>query len=1218
LNSDGSFTYQPAAGFSGTDSFTYVAQDAFQGSNTATVTIHVHAPPVAANDSYDVNEGATLTIAAPGVLGNDSDPGSLALTAVLGTGPSHGTLTLNSNGSFTYAPAAGFSGTDSFTYTAHDAFQGSNTATVTIHVHAPPVAVNDSYTINENGTLTVPAASGVLANDTDPSGLTLTAVLATGPADGTLTFDADGSFTYVPTAGFHGTDTFTYTAHDSFQGSNTATVTIHVGAPPVAVNDSYDVDEGAILTVPAVSGVLANDTDPSGLTLTAVLGTGPAHGTLTFNSDGSFTYTPAAGFSGTDSFTYVAQDAFQSSNTATVTIHVHAPPVAVNDSYDVNEGATLTVAAVSGVLANDTDPGGLSMTAVLGTGPSHGSLTLNADGSFVYTPAAGFSGTDSFTYTAHDAFQGSNTATVTIHVHAPPVANADSYTVDENATLTVSAASGVLANDTDPGGLTLSAVLGTGPTNGTLTLDADGSFTYTPTTGFHGTDTFTYTAHDSFQGSAPATVTITVLGPPVAVADSYGGATAATALPNNKATTITPASAGVLANDTDPNGFSLIVTQIGAGPGLTGTTTLGATVTMNVNGTFTYDPTSAPAGGTLQELAVGATATDTFQYTISDGHGQTASATVSILVTHPDTPPTASPLAVSAVGNTLFEYGTQASPSNEPKTTATGTLNSLVSDPDPGDSATITAVDTTSAHGGSIVYDAATGGFAYRAAAGFAGTDTFTYTATDTHSESTVGTVTVTVAGKVWYVKNNASGANDGRSGSPFTTLAQAQTASASGDTIYVFGGDGTSTGQAAGITLKSSQRLIGQADALTLGPTTLFPATPASRPQLTASSGAGVTLAAGTTVEGVADNPTGTATGISGDNSVAGATITDVTVADSGSGEGILLTGSTGAVSITSTTVSSGSDDAVEVTQPAGTLNLTLTSDTLTEANVNGNDALNITSTGSAIVNPTISSTTINAARGDLFQLNVGDTSKSTLSFMNNTLSNSNTNIVSGGGGVTITAGGGSAPQATLNFDIEHNTFRGALGNAVALGMNSGNNSVRGTFSNNTVGVQAVPDSGSSQGGDLSVAGLGAGSFAITAEHNNFYQYNNAFGVNFQTTGTFSLDATFDDNTIATPAPDAGSLGVGLQLDAGTTTGDTNAVCFDVSGNSLAGSGFVGGDDIRIRQRQSTAVRLPGYVGTTAAAVETFEIAQNSPPTPTVIAAQAGTITGGGPCNTP
>ena len=128
---------------------------------------------------------------------------------------------------------------------------------------------------------------------------------------------------------------------------------------------------------------------------------------------------------------------------------------------------------------------------------SNGSLTLNADGSFVYTPNAGFCGTDSFTYTATDGDATSALATVTITVYSVPVTdNAIAYTVIDGNTITVNAANGILANNTNADGGTLSAVLGTTTANGSLTLNADGSFIYTPNAGFCGTDSFTYTATD--------------------------------------------------------------------------------------------------------------------------------------------------------------------------------------------------------------------------------------------------------------------------------------------------------------------------------------------------------------------------------------------------------------------------------------------------------------------------------------------------------------------------------------------------------------------------------------------------------------------------------------------------------------------------------------------------------------------------------------------------
>ncbi|HEX9696363.1 MAG TPA: cadherin-like domain-containing protein, partial [Actinomycetota bacterium] len=201
--------------------------------------------------------------------------------------------------------------------------------------------------------------------------------------------------------------------------------------PPVASDDAYATDEDVALNVPA-PGVLANDTDPDGDPLTAAVVSGPANGTLTLNADGSFTYTPAANFNGSDSFTYVANDGTEDSNVATVSLTVNAvndAPVAVADAYATDEDVALNVPA-PGVLANDSDAEGDSLTAALVSGPANGTLTLNADGSFSYAPAVNFNGPDSFTYKANDGTADSNVATVSLTVNAvndAPVAAADSY-----------------------------------------------------------------------------------------------------------------------------------------------------------------------------------------------------------------------------------------------------------------------------------------------------------------------------------------------------------------------------------------------------------------------------------------------------------------------------------------------------------------------------------------------------------------------------------------------------------------------------------------------------------------------------------------------------------------------------------------------------------------------------------------------------------------------
>jgi VCBS repeat-containing protein len=380
--------------------------------------------PIATNEAYSTAEDTTLTVAAPGVLGNDSDPDGNPLSAVLVSGPSHGTLTLNGNGSFSYTPAADFAGSDSFTYRASDGTLESNPATVAISVTAvndAPTAADDADSIGEDTALTV-AAPGVLGNDADPDGNPLTAVLVSGPSHGTLTLTGNGSFSYTPAADFAGSDSFTYRASDGTLTSNVATVTITVtGAndAPAAAGDAYNTAEDIALNV-AAPGVLGNDSDPDGNPLTAVLESVPSHGSLTLNADGSFTYAPAADFAGSDSFTYRASDGTLTSNPATVTITITATndgPTAAGDAYSTPEDTALTVPA-PGMLGNDADPDGDPLTAALVSGPSHGTLTLNANGSFSYAPAADYHGSDSFTYRASDGTLTSNPATVTITVTA--------------------------------------------------------------------------------------------------------------------------------------------------------------------------------------------------------------------------------------------------------------------------------------------------------------------------------------------------------------------------------------------------------------------------------------------------------------------------------------------------------------------------------------------------------------------------------------------------------------------------------------------------------------------------------------------------------------------------------------------------------------------------------------------------------------------------------
>ncbi|HID21716.1 MAG TPA: tandem-95 repeat protein, partial [Planctomycetaceae bacterium] len=368
--------------------------------------------------------------------------------------------------------------------------------TVRITCNYLPTARHDNYTIPEdNG----PTDLYVLANDTtDPDlGETLSIVAYDASnVTGTLSLVGGTRFQYTGPQDYYGTETFTYTVSDGTEGSqDSATVTIQVepvNDPPVARPDSYTVDEDTVLAIgQTADGLLANDSDVEQDPLTARRVAPPAHGTVTVNPDGTFTYTPNPDFNGTDTFTYQANDGKADSAVATVTITVNPvnDVVANDDAYGVDEDNVLAVGAADGLLANDYDAEGDPMTAQLltgqGYGPFDGQLTqFNGDGSFTYEPNENFNGQDTFTYQAYDGIDLSVPATVTISVAAvndAPVAAADSYTTDEDTALLIGqTADGLLANDSDVEGDALTAVNPSDPPGGSVTLQADGTFTYTP------------------------------------------------------------------------------------------------------------------------------------------------------------------------------------------------------------------------------------------------------------------------------------------------------------------------------------------------------------------------------------------------------------------------------------------------------------------------------------------------------------------------------------------------------------------------------------------------------------------------------------------------------------------------------------------------------------------------------------------------------------------
>ena len=543
MHSDGSYVYTPDHGYFGPDSFAFQANDGELTTAATTVTVTVDpVAPIAqddalsgAEDSGPVNGQAHATeinndLLTYALVGSDGEAEHTLKTA-------HGTVTMQSNGSYSYTPDHGFFGTDSFTYTASDGINGttSDPATITVDVAAaPPVAQDGTVSGTEDSEAITGQAHAIEINDDQ---LSYALVGSDGEAEhtlktahGTVTMQSNGSYSYTPDHGFFGTDSFTYQTTDTVNHtvSNSATVTVSVApVAPVAQNGTASGNEdGSAITGQAMATDV-NTSDPLSYSLVGS-GGGAEHGSVVMHADGTFTYTPDAGYVGSDSFTYTASDATNGtvSNTATETVTVAAAaPVAQDGSAGGNEDDN----AISGQ-AVASQINGDPLTYILagsGGGAEHGSVVMHADGTFTYTPDTGYVGPDSFTYTASDATNGtvSNTATETVTVAAvAPVAQDGSAggNEDDNAISGQAVASQI---NGDPLSYTLTGS-GGGAAHGSVVMHADGTFTYTPDAGYVGSDSFTYTASDATNGtvSNTATETVTVAAAaPVARDGSAGG-----------------------------------------------------------------------------------------------------------------------------------------------------------------------------------------------------------------------------------------------------------------------------------------------------------------------------------------------------------------------------------------------------------------------------------------------------------------------------------------------------------------------------------------------------------------------------------------------------------------------------------------------------------------------------------------------------------------------
>lgn len=349
------------------------------------------------------------------VLNNDTQNGIPLVpnlyTVTIATNPSNGTVSVNPNGTINYTPNTGFSGTDCFVYSVCELANPTVCRTADVCVTVPELrqifAFDDNNITNRN----TPVSGNVVTNDFINNGIppfVVSTTPVTPPSNGVVTLNPNGQYTYIPNNGFAGTDVFAYRVCDSGNPAacDTAAVNIEVRTPrntnnpPIALADKVVTKTN----VPVSYNVLINDVEPDGQPLTATLLTQPVNGTLTFNANGNFTYTPNNGFKGKDTFMYRACDngVPELCDVAMVEIEVYdgdildQPPVA-NDDIFIRQ-ATQNV--TGNVLTNDIDPNGLTLTATTTplVPPTNGTVTLNSNGTFVYTPGANYDGFDSFVY----------------------------------------------------------------------------------------------------------------------------------------------------------------------------------------------------------------------------------------------------------------------------------------------------------------------------------------------------------------------------------------------------------------------------------------------------------------------------------------------------------------------------------------------------------------------------------------------------------------------------------------------------------------------------------------------------------------------------------------------------------------------------------------------------------------------------------------------------
>lgn len=493
LNSNGVYSYTPNTNFMGVDSFSYKVNDGISDSQVSTVTINVNNYPPIVNDT-NVELHSNLKYNGE-VKGTDIEGDEL--TYNIKSTPKRGLLTFNPDGTYNYTPYRNFVGVDSFSYVANDGINDSMTAKVTLTINnSQPIANDTKIRIYSNTPYTGNC------NITDPDNDALYYNYVTNPSNGILKLKSDGNYVYTPNIGFIGTDSFTYMADDGINNSNIANVTIDViNNPPVANNQTIYTNLNT-----QYNGKL-NVIDKENDELMYDIINPTSNGALSLSPDGSYVYIPHNGFAGVDNFSYIVSDGVDKSNITYVTISViNTTPIANNQNISTPKNTQ----HYGKLNATKKENNELNYNYL--TYPSNGSLSTNPDGSYVYSPHNGFVGVDSFNYEVRGDNETSDIACVTINVFdCPPVASDQNVTIPRN----IHYNGNLNVTDVDNSDLNCRCIKF--PSNGSVTINPNGSYVYYPRNGFIGVDSFSYIANDGIYDSNIANETLNVVNnPPVA------------------------------------------------------------------------------------------------------------------------------------------------------------------------------------------------------------------------------------------------------------------------------------------------------------------------------------------------------------------------------------------------------------------------------------------------------------------------------------------------------------------------------------------------------------------------------------------------------------------------------------------------------------------------------------------------------------------------------